>query len=191
MMKMNFDIRNIFQQFVNYSYNNYRIGDGKIYDKVGKRDKDQYCLNQYLKTEDYLKVKFAAFAESILINDNTGFTIHSEFHLYESYPSARADLSIYRVNRDKLQLRKKDILDSLIAVIEIKYENYSDPYYSWNMGSITKDMIKLSSLENKVEKYLLIYDEAVKITNGKAKEILKASNEYGLEILSNNPWFSA
>lgn len=182
------NIQEIFKKFVNICYINYGIGDIEIYNNLDLRNADQNCLNPYLKTEDDLKVKFGGFLEIELLNTHSDLTVHSELYIYNKTKD-RADLSIHKVSKHNLWFKNEDILQSLVAAIEIKYENYCDQHYSYNMGHIHNDINKLCTLEKNIEKYMIIFDEGLKIDKNVASKILNIAKDNNVVILSNNEFF--
>ena len=78
-------------------------------------------------TEDDVKVKFGGYLEEVFRQSVSEWTVHAELPLY---PQSRetADLSIHRVRAEGLWVSQSDIVDSVIAVIEVKYANWNADY---------------------------------------------------------------
>ena len=180
-------IRLYFNQFKRTLTDNYGIGDKELYDSDFKeiKDRDQYCLNPYLKTDDDVKVKFGGFCETEFIKKKLPYTIHSELHIYGNNRE-RADITIHKVDKNKLWLKKEDIMNSLLSAIEIKYENVVTPDYSINRGDIEKDVEKLSSLAEDVVKIMIIIDEGLKADVKLYNELTRFAKKSNVYILSNN-----
>ena len=184
-------------EFCKKAKDNYKIGDESFYGdyKAHKKCKsEQHTLNSYLKTEADLKTKLSSFLSRKLSNE---YLIHNELKIYKDYPRKMADITIHN-NLNKLWLRHdEDIVSSLIAIIEIKYPNCTDPDFDFREGKkiadktnskIEDDMNKLKSIKNnKVIKILFILDESYFGKNRIKENIdqVKSPNE-DILVISNN-----
>ena len=143
-------------------------------------------INQYLKTEDDIKVKFGGFLELELLKDFNGiFTVHSELHTYFENHSFIADLSIHKVDYNILWEKQEKMLGSLRCIIEIKYCNFKNPGYG--MGLICHDIDKLNTLEPNVLRFFMIIDEYNGLKDEYIAEIFNRAKDKNITILSNNP----
>ncbi len=56
-------IKSIFKDFVQHCEQEYNIGNTKVYEKKLLTCGTEDCINQYLKTEADIKVKFGSYLE--------------------------------------------------------------------------------------------------------------------------------
>ncbi|MFA5010529.1 MAG: hypothetical protein WC644_01125 [Ignavibacteria bacterium] len=162
--------------------NKYGIASNPAYLKIKSIDDG---INQYLKTEDDIKVKFGGFLELELLKDfNGNYTVHSELRAYNYNHSFIADLSIHNVDYNYLWDNPEKMLGSLQCIIEIKYCNFNKPEYGMNL--IYHDIDKLNTLEPNVLRFLMIIDEYNGLKDEYIAEILNRTKDKNITILSKS-----
>lgn len=184
----------------------YGIGDPINYDNKQKAVSDLEAVNPFIHTEADIQVKFGGFLESQLLIMGTGLTVHAELPIYKESPDPtsvknRADISIHSIKRGELWTRKK-MLESLRAVVEIKYANYGSPAYNFTKGGtndVCSDLRKMINMncENMVKVLLLIDEGSILFTpgskrknkqkeHGKIREAIDLIRSHGILLLTNN-----
>jgi hypothetical protein len=110
------------------------------------------------------------------------------------YPQSRetADLSIHRVRAEGLWVSQSDIVDSVIAVIEVKYANWRNADYDFTKrkSTIQDDLRKLGTLGPHCQEYLLLVDECRAMSPTSVDEVRRLSGQHGVTLLSNHPGLS-
>ncbi len=177
------DIKSIFKDFVQHCEQNYNIGNVKIYNAQSLTQGTEDCINLHLKTEADIKVKFGSFLENKLKKTKSSLTVHSELRVYDNR-HLYADLSVHDISGQQFWNDRDDYMKSCKAVIEIKYKNFKQPHF--NLQNIQSDIKKLSLLPAKIEKVLIVLDEANGINNKKANLITNMAIGTGVVLLSNN-----
>ncbi|MGV3529815.1 MAG: hypothetical protein ACO1OO_13025 [Flavisolibacter sp.] len=177
-----------FNEFYKRCSNVYNIGNQELYSGDVLKVKKKYCFNPFVATECDVQVKLGGLLEELFRNRNLPYTVNSEMKIYDlPARNQRADLSIHRIAKDQLYLEHSSPMDTLIAVFEIKYANAAHPYYEFKNDAIKRDAGKLATLGDNVLKFLVIIDEAMKISLEVVTEIASYCRDNEISIVSNNP----
>lgn len=164
----------------------FRLGDPSLYNESLQIKSWHISQNQYLKTEDDVKVNFGALLIDEALKLGLSVTIHSEMPVYTGTRNGgAADLSIHKLTEPPVWRNKGESRSALLAAIEIKCVPFLFSQAISN-GGIEKDIEKLSLLSHDVSKYCLIIDEARMTTEKQAALIKTKAKELGVHILSNN-----
>lgn len=182
-------IESSWQRFVEKAARDWRIGDPRIYGAVDRTTAWHDSLNQFLKTENDLKLKFGLCIDASISEAEAPITVHSEMPVYE--PSTwRSDLSLHYRTDPPVWIENDESKDALLAAIEVKYLNFKSPLFWIANGGIEGDIDKLATLSGKVGKFLLLLDEAGHTELEGAEELSTHAASCGVRILSNSHAFS-
>jgi len=183
-------VNDAFREFIERAIVTYRFGDIRLYSEIEPKVVWENSLNQYLKTENDVKVKYGGFLERELFDNNIPLSLHSEMPIYgKSARSGSSDLSLHEITAPPLWVHEGDMQRSLVAVLEIKYINYKAPKFWFDNGGIIADIEKLETLPDHIMKYLLLLDEASSVNADSANRIRERANN--ICILSNNDCLSS
>jgi hypothetical protein len=177
------------------------LGNSECYSKYPLRTRGLGTLNPYILTESDIQLHFGAYLQNYLRSDNAQIPygrliVHSEMPIYTS--GGFADLTIHLATPGTLWAWTSDkspLLETLVGVIEIKYANAmrSDDYIKHDKKqNVFKDIKKLSDNHFKMDhqplRYMLILDEAGRITRNELLEIKEAADnsENKVIVLTNN-----
>jgi hypothetical protein len=187
-------IGNLFDRFVETKLNDsYRFGDVDFYADAETRGGNQVFLNPYVKTEHDLAMKFGAFLEHSFAAAGELLSVHAEIGLYGDSGRQRADLSVHRLS-GQLWMDRMDIIESAVAVIEIKGFGVRNPKKYCKPARMKDDLAKFDRLgtPNGAARVLIILDESV--AGGRRpdgleaeyQEIVAAARDQRVTLLSNN-----
>lgn len=177
-----------FQRWINGPLASYRFTDPALYRSVVRDGLYQASLNAYLKSEADIQVKFGGFLESELLSGRQDLTVHAELNPYEGHSNWWADLSVHDVSDGPLWTKEKPnpIVETVKAVVEIKYSNYREPNWLFTKGFVMRDLEKLACLQAGVARLLILMDESGDIEGSHIENTLSFSRDKGISILSNN-----
>lgn len=164
----------------------FRIGDTSLYNESTQVKSWHISQNQYLKTEDDVKINFAALLIEDVLRLGLPITVHAEMPVYTgSQKGGAVDLSLHKLSTPPVWRNEGESRSALLAAIEIKCIPFLYPQAVSN-GGIEKDIEKLTFLHEEVLKYCLIIDEAAMATEKQGASIKTKAEKAGVQILSNN-----
>lgn len=187
-MEMITRIVDVFSQWERGPLMSYSFADPRVYSSISRMGLWQATLNPFLKTEADIQVKFGGFLEAKLRADCDKFTVHAELNPYKNHPQYWADLSIHDIADGNLWTAQKPnpIVETVRAVIEIKYVNYRDPDHLFDKGKIRQDLEKLAVLQPGVDRIFLVLDESLAISEEHIEDTRTFARDNEITVLSNN-----
>jgi hypothetical protein len=133
----------------------------------------------------------AGVIENYFIEKNLPYSINAEMKIYaDGVANQRCDLTIHEVPSDFLYLHPDSHKQSLKVVIEIKYANAVHPDFEFSNGAILADLVKLSSIKSEVLKYLVVLDEANRISEKNCDWLIEQCSTKNIELFSNNTYIN-
>lgn len=166
----------------------YHIGDTSHYlTVINSAQKD--CYNPHISTECDIQVKLGGIIDAYLVNEHLPFSVNAEMKVYDN-PSQKADLSIHRIFKDTLYVNHHSPKDNLECVIEVKYANAKKPKFDFDNKKIDEDLIKLSSLNESVQKVFVLIDEADRTPQDKLNWLISECQNRKIWLFSNNNYIN-
>lgn len=143
--------------------------------------------NPFIKSEADIQMKFGGYLAERL---PSGLTVHAGLNAYRGYPALRSDLSVHRMPSDTaVQKNHNPVVDTVQAVIEVKYADSQHPNWLFEQGRVRQDLEHLACLPHGVGRVFLLLDESLCIDARHIHETRALARRHHITILSNNEEF--
>lgn len=177
-----------FKEFYRRCIKDYRLGDINYYLQA-VQSKYRHCYNPYISTERDVQVKLGGLIDDYLIERGLPYSLNAEMSIYESKVD-RTDLSIHKIEPGTLYTERGKYIENLVCAIEIKYANAKNPNFDFLNGSVWNDILKLSTLGDKVVKVFVFIDEADGTFEGNLSRLIEICQKHGVILFTTNKYIN-